>query len=169
MSFRHLSVGVLPQDYGLSQHTKCSVAPGRLKLSALEEFLVRRSGAPGLTSGAAEAFPLLPPLGIAQDVDDQRGKLAGVEPGQLLAPLRGGNDRGESECTAHYCAVLPSREGVLQYEACSCWLAAARTDSLGRKQTMTSRETVRDCFPPAALDSGSGAIYFLCSSTIQWH
>lgn len=72
-------------------------------------LVVRRSGTPGLTSGAAEAFPLLPSLGIAQDVDDQRGKLAGVEPGQLLPTLPG--EEEESESTAQYGTVLRSTAG----------------------------------------------------------
>ena len=42
----------------------------------------------GLTSGAAETLPLLSPLGVAQDVDDERGKLSRVESGQLLTTLR---------------------------------------------------------------------------------
>lgn len=41
-----------------------------------------------LTSRAAESFPLLPPFGVAQDVDDERGELPGVEASQLLAALR---------------------------------------------------------------------------------
>lgn len=92
---------------------------------------MRHSGTPGLTSGAAEAFPLLPPLGIAQDVDDQRGKLAGVEPGQLLAPLRGEEPVAvESECTAQYC-----RPGRLQLEpAAAGWLLLAANQAAGSKR-----------------------------------
>ena len=54
----------------------------------------------GLTSGAAETLPLLSPLGVAQDVDDECGKLPCVESGQLLTTLRdtsGGRERGGRE------------------------------------------------------------------------
>lgn len=43
-------------------------------------------GAGGLTCGTWRV-PLLPSLGIPQDVNDQRGKLVGVEAGQLLPSL----------------------------------------------------------------------------------
>jgi len=47
-----------------------------------------------LTSRAAESFPLLSPLGVAQDVDDERGELPSVEASQLLTALRA--ERGGS-------------------------------------------------------------------------
>lgn len=43
--------------------------------------------APILTRGAERALPLLPALGFPQDIDEQSGKLPGVEPGQLLPAL----------------------------------------------------------------------------------
>jgi hypothetical protein len=41
------------------------------------------------TCGAAQTLALLPPLGLAENVDDQGGKLSGVKAGQLLSPLQG--------------------------------------------------------------------------------
>lgn len=52
------------------------------------------SGARALpTCGAAQALALLSPLGLAEDVDDQGGKLPGVKAGQLLSPLGGRQGR----------------------------------------------------------------------------
>lgn len=41
-----------------------------------------------LTDGAAQTLPLLPPLGITQNVNNERGELPSIETGQLLTPLR---------------------------------------------------------------------------------
>lgn len=41
-----------------------------------------------LTHGAAQTLPLLPPLGITQNVNNERGELPSVETGQLLTALR---------------------------------------------------------------------------------
>lgn len=98
---------------------------------------VRHSGVSGLTSGAAEAFPLLPPLGIAQDVDDQRGKLAGVEPGQLLAPLQR-EEPGTEE--SENCAVLPPPGG------CVCNSRGGFQPIRKQEANMTSGRTMRDWF-----------------------
>ena len=46
---------------------------------------------PLLTLRTDDGVPLLPALGVAEDVDDQRCKLVSVEPGQLLASLRDEN------------------------------------------------------------------------------
>lgn len=46
---------------------------------------------PSLTDGAAQTLPLLPPFGVTQNVNNERGELPGVEPGQLLTSLRGQN------------------------------------------------------------------------------
>lgn len=41
------------------------------------------------TCGAAQALALLSPLGLAENVYDQGGKLSGIKAGQLLSPLQG--------------------------------------------------------------------------------
>lgn len=115
----------------LSQHREGVVAAG---------WLEQRSEVSDLTSGAAQAFPLLPPLGIAQDVDDQRGKLASVEPGQLLAPLQRENHSEKKQVQKRQSglrsAAIPRRLCVtVNVAACSCWLAAAFNQSESRKQT----------------------------------
>lgn len=43
---------------------------------------------PSLTDGAAQTLPLLSPFGITQNVNNERGELAGIETGQLLTPLK---------------------------------------------------------------------------------
>lgn len=43
---------------------------------------------PALTDGAAQTLPLLSPFGVAQNVNDKRGELPGIETGQLLTALR---------------------------------------------------------------------------------
>lgn len=40
------------------------------------------------TCGAAQALALLSPLGLAENVYDQGGKLSGIKAGQLLPPLQ---------------------------------------------------------------------------------
>lgn len=45
------------------------------------------------TCGAAQALALLPPLGLAENVYDQGGKLSGIKAGQLLPPLQGRKNR----------------------------------------------------------------------------
>lgn len=40
------------------------------------------------TDGAAQTLPLLPPFGITQNVNNERGELPSIETGQLLTSLR---------------------------------------------------------------------------------